>query len=107
MSNHDDDKLNALENLHIPAPSEAARRRALDAAMLAFDAEQARPKRAPQGKRWGERLRSVLSNRGNWIMDTRLTYGLGTAAIALLLLPLGYQLYSSTAITPPGAVPSP
>ncbi len=33
-------------------------------------------------------------------MDTRLSYGLGTAAVALLLLPLGYQLYSTTAITP-------
>ena len=33
-------------------------------------------------------------------MDTRITLGLGTAAVALLLLPLGYQLYTSTAITP-------
>src|SRR5690606_30120638 len=37
---------------------------------------------------------------GNWIMDTRISMGLGTAAVALLLLPLGYQLYTSTAITP-------
>ena len=38
-------------------------------------------------------------------MDNRLTYGLGTAAVALLLLPLGYQLYTSTAITPVGVPP--
>jgi hypothetical protein len=35
-------------------------------------------------------------------MDTRMSLGLGTAAVALLLLPLGYQLYTTTAITPPG-----
>ena len=38
-------------------------------------------------------------------MDTRITYGLGTAAVALLLLPLGYQLYTSTAMTPIGVPP--
>jgi Ca-activated chloride channel family protein len=38
-------------------------------------------------------------------MDNRLTYGLGTAAVALLLLPLGYQLYTTTAITPVGVPP--
>ena len=43
MSNHlnDDDKLNALQQAQPPAPSEAARRRALDAAMLAFDLPEA------------------------------------------------------------------
>ena len=46
MSNHmnDDDKLNALQQAQTPAPSGAARSRALDAAMLAFDAEQANAK---------------------------------------------------------------
>src|SRR5690606_26574555 len=38
--------------------------------------------------------------KGSWIMDTRVGLGLGTAALALLLLPLGYQLYTSTALTP-------
>ncbi|WP_297577165.1 VWA domain-containing protein [Devosia sp.] len=33
-------------------------------------------------------------------MDQRIPVGIGTAAIALLLLPLGYQLYNSTALTP-------
>ncbi len=108
MSNHmnDDDKLNALKQTAIPAPSEAARRRALDAAMLAFDAEQTSQKRAAQGNPITQRLRSIFANaKGTWTMDNRLSYGLGTAAVALLLLPLGYQLYTSTAITPIGVPP--
>jgi Ca-activated chloride channel family protein len=105
MSNHDefDDKLRALKGLNVPAPNEARRNQALDAAMLAFDAEQ---KRATQGNPLINRLRSVFANaKGTSAMDNRLTYGLGTAAIALLLLPLGYQLYTSTAITPIGVPP--
>ena len=105
MSNHDDfdDKLSALNALRTPAPNEARRNQALDAAMLAFDAEQ---KKASQGNPLINRLTSVFANaRRNWTMDNRLTYGLGTAAIALLLLPLGYQLYTSTAITPIGVPP--
>lgn len=108
MSNHmnDDDKLNALKQTQTPAPSEAARRRALDAAMLAFDAEQANEKKAAQGNPITQRLRSIFANaKGTWTMNTRLTYGLGTAAVALLLLPLGYQLYTTTAITPIGVPP--
>jgi Ca-activated chloride channel family protein len=103
---NDDDKLNALQQAQTPAPSEAARRRALDAAMLAFDAEQANEKKAAQGNPITQRLRSIFANaKGTWIMDNRLSYGLGTAAVALLLLPLGYQLYTSTAITPIGVPP--
>lgn len=108
MSNHmnDDDKLNALQQAQTPAPSEAARRRALDAAMLAFDAEQANAKKAAQGNPITQRLRSIFANaKGTWTMDNRLSYGLGTAAVALLLLPLGYQLYTTTAITPIGVPP--
>ena len=108
MSNHmnDDDKLNALKQTAAPAPSEAARRRALDAAMLAFDAEQTSQKKATQGNPITQRLRSIFANaKGTWTMDNRLSYGLGTAAVALLLLPLGYQLYTTTAITPIGVPP--
>jgi Ca-activated chloride channel family protein len=109
MSNHmnDDDKLRALQQAHTPAPSEAARRRALDAALLAFDAEQANAKQPAQGNPITQRLRSIFAKaKGTWIMDNRLSYGLGTAAVALLLLPLGYQLYTTTAITPVGVPPS-
>ena len=101
-----DDDFQALKQSTMPAPTEAARRRALDAALLAFDAEQQNSQRAAQGTPLSRRLRSMISNLGrNWTMDTRLSYGLGTAAIALLLLPLGYQLYTSTAITPIGGPP--
>jgi Ca-activated chloride channel family protein len=93
-----EDRLHTLSTLETPAPSEAARRRALDAAMAAFD----RARQPPQGSRTILRLRSGLSNlRGIFAMNARLTYGLGTAALALLLLPLGYQLYTTTAFTPP------
>ena len=105
MSNHDDfdDKLSALKAQRTPVPNEARRNQALDAAMLAFDAEQ---QRATQGNPLIDRLSSMFANaRRNWTMDNRLTYGLGTAAVALLLLPLGYQLYTSTAITPVGVPP--
>ena len=107
MSNHmNDDKLNSLRDAPTPSPSEAARRRALDAAMLAFDAEQEKTRNPAQGNPLIERLRSILANaKGIWTMDNRLSYGLGTAAVALLLLPLGYQLYTSTAITPIGVPP--
>ncbi len=109
MSNDDfDDKLSALRSARTPAPSEAARRRALDAAMLAFDEAQAdetkKSSRPTQGAGLWSRLRSIVPQR-SWIMDTRITLGLGTAAVALLLLPLGYQLYTSTAITPIGVPP--
>jgi len=105
MSNHDeiDSKLSALRATRTPAANEARRNQALDAALRAFDAEQ---QRATQGNPIINRLRSVFANaKGTFAMDNRLTYGLGTAAIALLLLPLGYQLYTSTAITPVGVPP--
>ncbi|MGN6099988.1 MAG: VWA domain-containing protein, partial [Devosia sp.] len=48
------------------------------------------------------RLKSVVSIfNGPWIMDTRRLIPAGTAVLALLILaPLGYQLYSTTALTP-------
>lgn len=110
MTDPNDDKLHRLAEGQFPAPSEGARRRALEAAMLAYDAAEAGAQKesavSPQGRGWRPRLRSIVPSR-SWIMDTRITMGLGTAAVALLLLPLGYQLYSSTAFTPmptgPGA----
>ncbi len=106
MSNQNDDKLNLLRHIAPPAPAAAARQRALEAALHAFDAEQGAARKAAQGSRLVQRLRSMFATaKGNWTMDTRLTYGLGTAAIALLLLPLGYQLYTSTAISPIGVPP--
>jgi Ca-activated chloride channel family protein len=102
MNDLNDDDFKALRNLRTPAPSDAARKRALAAAMLAFEAEQEKTSSAPQGEKLGTRLRAIFhAMKGSWIMDTRISLGLGTAAVALLLLPLGYQLYTSTALTPP------
>lgn len=103
MTDPNDNTLHRLAQTGFPAPADGARRRALAAAMHAFDAAEAENSKksaaAPQGRGWRARLRSIVPNR-SWIMDTRITMGLGTAAVALLLLPLGYQLYSSTAFTP-------
>jgi Ca-activated chloride channel homolog len=102
-----DDKLTSLNRIETPAPSPEARQRALDAALVAFDAETEKNSLPePQGKTWAERLRSIVQpKRGTWLMDTRITYGIGTAAIVLLLLPLGYQFMSSTSMTPIGVPP--
>jgi Ca-activated chloride channel homolog len=96
-----DDKLKALAGLKTPAPSEAARQRALEMAMLAYDEAQTSGSATAKGVREGGRLRSMFDwLKGTWTMDTRLSYGFGTAAVALLLLPIGYQLYTSTAFSP-------
>ena len=99
---HMEEQLKTLRAVAPPAPSDAARRRALDAAMAAFDTARDNSPASAKGLGWGERLRSIVRTlKGTWIMDTRFSIGLGTAAIALLLLPLGYQLYLSTSLTPP------
>jgi Ca-activated chloride channel homolog len=96
-----DDKLKALAGLATPAPSEAARQRALDMAMLAYDEAQQASSKPAKGVPAGGRLRSMFDwLKGTWTMNTRLSYGFGTAAVALLLLPIGYQLYTSTAFSP-------
>ncbi|MEO5807600.1 VWA domain-containing protein [Devosia sp.] len=99
-----DDDFAALRRIEVPEPSAAARQRAFAASMTAFEAAKTSDvkKSAPatQGSGWGARLKSIVSQmKGQWIMDTRIP--LGTAVVALLLLPLGYQLYSTTAMTRP------
>jgi len=86
-----------------PPPSAAARQRAIDAGQAAFAAQQQKSAGTAKGSGWGARLRTIITSlKGISIMDLRLP--IGTAAIALLLLPLGYQLYSSTAMTRPERV---
>jgi len=103
MSDDMNDPFKALGQTNAPAASAAARTRARAAGMAAFSAansEQSKKNQSSaQGSQWRRRLMSIVpSIRGNWIMDMRVP--IGTAAIALLVLPLGYQLYSSTAMTP-------
>ncbi len=82
-----------------PAPRQDARAKALAAARAAFDAEQEKSAVKTKGKTPGRRLTSIFTSlKRISIMDMRIP--VGTAAIALLVLPLGWQLYSSTALTP-------
>ncbi len=105
MSDDMNDGFKALKDVPVPAPSEAARQRALAASRMAFEAAKTENVKnnaeAPQGVRRASRLSSIITSlKGKSIMDMRLP--IGTAAIALLLLPLGYQLYNSTAMSPTG-----
>jgi len=100
MSNDDmNDPFDKLKGSTTPDPRAAARQRALAAGMAAFEAAQKKTETAPQGNLWGQRLTSIITSlKGKSIMDLRLP--IGTAAIALLVLPLGYQLYTTTSMTP-------
>jgi Ca-activated chloride channel family protein len=109
MSNDDmNDPFESLRNTVAPDPRAEAKKRALAAGMAAFEAskntEIKKTAATAQGTGWGQRLTSIITSwKGKSIMDMRLP--IGTAAIALLVLPLGYQLYSTTSMTPADAVP--
>jgi len=109
-----DDDFKQLKGIGVPPSRVGARRRALGASLMAFDkANEEKSAAAPQGSALRQRLMSIVPNlKGSWIMDTRRLMPAGTAVLALLvLLPLGYQLYSTTALTPSRptgvAVPTP
>lgn len=102
MSDNDmhDDPFNRLRSTTPPQPDAEAKKRAMTAAMAAFKATQKKSAPATQGSGWGRRLMSIFTSfKGKSIMDMRLP--IGTAAIALLVLPLGYQLYTTTSMTQP------
>ncbi|WP_404401851.1 von Willebrand factor type A domain-containing protein [Pelagibacterium halotolerans] len=100
-----DDRLKSLRNATVPPPSKRARKSARDAAMAAFDAVQndatvEKKSATVQGSSFGARLRSITSKwKGPWTMELR--YGLGAAFVAVLFVPLGWQLLNQTALTPP------
>ena len=81
-----DDTLSTLKMLRASAPSAEAKKLALNAAMLAFDAAQ--PKKTAAATKTGWRNR--------WALGAGLGVPLGTAVAALVLLPLGTQLYTAT-----------
>ena len=93
MTGPDQDRLNTLAGLRAPDPDPAARRAAISAAMAAFAAAQ-ESESAGQGSSFVDRLRSALLATGNRIMEKRLP--LAGAALALIALPLAYQLHSTT-----------
>jgi Ca-activated chloride channel family protein len=95
----DNDPFETLKSGPVPPPREAARARAVTAARAAFEAETEKVAEVPQGNARGGRLMSIINSlKGISIMDMRIP--VGTAAIALLVLPLGWQLYNTTALTP-------
>jgi Ca-activated chloride channel family protein len=99
----DNDPFASLHTGAVPPPRQAARERAIAAARAAFQAENEKAATAPKGKIAGSRLTSIITSlKGISIMDMRIP--VGTAAIALLVLPLGWQLYTSTALTPTAQV---
>lgn len=69
-----------------PRPSEAARSRALSAAMQAFDAEEKNVDQT-QGKSWWHRQSSILNRIWSNNMITRHHYLAGSALATLLLVP--------------------
>ena len=98
------DPFEQLKDSQAPDPRAEAKKRALAAGMAAFEASQKKSSPSTQGNVWGQRLTSIITSlKGKSIMDMRLP--IGTAAIALLVLPLGYQLYTTTSMTPADAVP--
>ena len=104
MSDDMHDPFDRLKGAAAPAPRDEARKRALASGMAAFAAAQEKSATATKGNHWGQRLTSIITSwKGKSIMDMRLP--IGTAAVALLLLPLGYQLYSTTSMTVPTGVP--
>jgi Ca-activated chloride channel homolog len=88
--NMTDEALLKLKHLSAPAPSPEARKLALNAAMVAFDAAAARPREAAARKRW---------YNSRWGLSTGLA-GFATAAAALVLLPVGTQLYTASTHAP-------
>lgn len=101
MTDHRPDPFDTLGQTPVPPPRAGAKAAALAAARTAYEQADAKKNTSPtKGASLLRRLMSIISNlKGISIMDMRIP--VGTAAIALLLLPIGYQLYSTTAMTPP------
>ncbi|QQR39647.1 vWA domain-containing protein [Devosia rhizoryzae] len=96
----DHDPFDSLRNGPVPPASEAARARALAQGQAAFEAARKSDEPTKEAA-WGTRLTSIITSlRRISIMEMRVP--VATAAIALLVLPLGWQLYNSTALTPAG-----
>jgi Ca-activated chloride channel family protein len=104
-----DDPFDRLKTADVPPASREAKKRALAAGVAAFEAAREKTEAAPKGNQWDRRLTSIISFfRGKTIMDMRLP--IGTAAIVLLLPPLGYQLYTTNSMTTlpaPAQLPAP
>ncbi|MGV3575403.1 MAG: vWA domain-containing protein [Devosia sp.] len=107
MTDHRPDPFDTLGQSPVPKPRASAKAAALAAARAAYEeAEAKKNATSTQGSNRGRRHMSIKEIlKGLSIMDIRIP--LGTTAVALLLLPLGYQLYSTTAMTSVPAPPRP
>jgi len=107
MSHRDDQEpFERLKTMQPPEPDAAARERALAAGRAAFAAAREKNPVPAKGNALGGRLIAIITSlKRISIMDVRIP--IGTAALALLLLPLGVQLYQSTALTRPGTISQP
>ena len=87
----DDTDLKQLGDLPETTPSPDARRRAIEAAMLSFDAEFEKSARLAQGNAAPPRLISVLTHYAwRWIMEKRVI--VGAVAATVLIAPIAVQL---------------
>ncbi len=98
-----DERLKSLKTIKVPEPSAAARGRALEAAMAAFDTAQAAETEKNdvpvQDGGSGARLRSITSSwKRIWTMDIRIPLGAGFAA--MFVVPMGWYFLNQTALTP-------
>jgi len=94
-----DDEFSKLKNIKVPETNPAARERALQASLLAFNEAQNKKQKKSQGFGLPTRLMSIFtSNPWSWIMDHRVT--VGTLAGVLIALPIAAQLMLSTNLTP-------
>jgi Ca-activated chloride channel family protein len=84
-----DAALSSLKSLRSVQPSPEAKKLALNAAMVAFDAAQASKKPTVAAPGWLSR----------WKLGAGLGVPLGTAVAALVLLPLGSQMMTATSPT--------
>lgn len=99
MTDHRPDPFDQLRNTPGPRPRDTAKAAALAAARTAFESQTEKSETPAKGKSAARRLMSIFTSfKRISIMDMRVP--IGTAAIALLVLPLGWQLLSSTALSP-------
>jgi Ca-activated chloride channel family protein len=87
----DDTDFNQLARLPEATPSPDARARAIEAAMLSFDAEFEKSGSPAQGTAAASRLISVLTHHAwRWIMEKRVI--VGAVAATVLIAPIAVQL---------------
>ena len=90
------DKLESLKDMPAPPPSEAARAKALAAAMAAFDAAGKKVEVAPQGNGGARRLThaSTQTQRSRLMRANYFNYKIAASiAVLALAVPMSFYLY--------------